>query len=73
MIRFVPLGGNQLKETLDIEYDLMGYADGYDFVCLLKGYQERILKHAPAILYKWSLKTDIQKTEKTTLFKKYEA
>ena len=61
-----------MKETLDIEYDLMGYADDYDFVCLLKGYQEWILKHAPAILDKWSLKMNIRKTEKTTLFKKYE-
>ena len=39
-----------LKETLDTEYDLMGYADNYVFVCFLEGYQEGILKHAPAIL-----------------------
>ena len=42
-----------LKETLDIKYNLMGYADDYNFVCLLEGYQEQILKHAPAILNKW--------------------
>ena len=48
-----------LKETLDIEYNLMGYADDYDFVCLLEGYQEWILKHSPAILDKWSLKMNI--------------
>ena len=27
-----------LKEMLETQYDIMGYADDYNFVCLLKGY-----------------------------------